>query len=231
MIILAVETATEACSAAVYCDGAVAERYRVAPREHNRLIMRMIEDVLTEAGVALPQVDAVAFGRGPGSFTGVRIATGVAQGIAFGADIPVLPVSTLAALAHEGLSEDPRAEWAFPCIDARMGEVYCAVYRREEGRIPNLVGPERVIPPRVFDVSMTPAGPGLGTGSGWHTYRGILTERFGPKVSTILPDRFPRAASVACLGARDFERGFAVPPEEALPVYLRNQVTRSEQKA
>src|SRR5690554_2590516 len=105
MKILAIETATEACSAALLIDDAILERYELAPQRHNRLILPMIESLLAEAGIKISQVDAVAFGRGPGSFTGVRIAAGVAQGIAFGADLPVVPVSTLAALAQDALTE------------------------------------------------------------------------------------------------------------------------------
>jgi tRNA threonylcarbamoyl adenosine modification protein YeaZ len=129
MKILAIETATEACSAALVQDGNVIERYVVAPREHNRLILSMIEAVLAEAGVGRTQIDAVAFGRGPGSFTGLRIAAGVTQGIAYGLDCPVLPVSTLAALAFQSF-EEAAGEGVYACLDARMGEIYGGLFRR-----------------------------------------------------------------------------------------------------
>ncbi|MDV3241166.1 MAG: tRNA (adenosine(37)-N6)-threonylcarbamoyltransferase complex dimerization subunit type 1 TsaB, partial [Methylocaldum sp.] len=107
MKILAIETATEACSAALLIDDTVLERYELAPQQHNRLILPMIDSLLAEAGIKVSQVDALAFGRGPGSFTGVRIAAGVAQGISFAVDLPVVPVSTLAALAQDALIESP----------------------------------------------------------------------------------------------------------------------------
>ena len=129
MKILALDTATEACSAALWLDGEVIERYAYAPREHNQLILPMLNGLLADAGVTLAGLDALAFGRGPGSFTGVRIATGVVQGIAYAASLPVAPVSTLAAMALEAIGETGD-EFAMPCIDARMGVVYWSVYRR-----------------------------------------------------------------------------------------------------
>jgi len=101
MKLLAVETSTEACSAALYIDGIVNERFELTPKEHTRLILPMIDSLMSDAGLKPQQLDALAFGCGPGSFTGVRIATGVIQGIAFGADLPVVPVSTLAAIAQD----------------------------------------------------------------------------------------------------------------------------------
>jgi tRNA threonylcarbamoyladenosine biosynthesis protein TsaB len=233
MKILAVETATEACSAAVLIDGRIIERYQLAPREHNRLILPMVEAVLAEAGLAVSQLDALAFGRGPGSFTGVRIATGVIQGIAFGADLPVVPVSTLAALSLEALDETG-AEHAYACIDARMGEVYWGVYRRvgegvsgaETSSLVKLVGEEAVLPAE--RVAFPEDSRGVGTGSGWGTYGAVLRERLGSRVAAVLEGRFPRAGVVARLGAGDFTRGLAVAAERALPVYLRDKVARKK---
>lgn len=223
MRILAVETATEACSAAVLIDGKIIERYQLAPREHNRLILPMIEAVLAEAGLILGQLDALAFGRGPGSFTGVRIAAGVVQGIAFGADLPVVPVSTLAALSLEALDETS-AECTYACIDARMGEVYWGVYRRAgEGGV-ELVGEEAVLP--ADQVAFPEDSRGVGTGSGWGTYGAMLGKRLGGQVETVLEGRFPRAGIIARLGAEGFVQGRAVVAEEALPVYLRDNVAK-----
>ncbi|MDF9392274.1 MULTISPECIES: tRNA (adenosine(37)-N6)-threonylcarbamoyltransferase complex dimerization subunit type 1 TsaB [Methylococcus] len=223
MILLAIETATEACSAALYLDGAVLERYQVAPREHNRLILPMLESLLAEAGIALGGVDAVAFGRGPGSFTGVRIAAGVAQGIAFALDLPVAPVSTLAALADEAITETG-CEYAFPCIDARMAEVYFAVYRRDAEGYPVLLGQERVLAPGQADFS--PGAAGIAIGSGWATYQSDLSSLAGGRLASVLSGRFPRAAAVVRLGARTHALGGCVPAEQALPVYLRDDVAR-----
>lgn len=223
MKILAIETATEACSAALLIDDAILERYELAPQRHNRLILPMIDALLAEAGIGIVQVDALAFGRGPGSFTGVRIAAGVTQGIAFGADLPVVPVSTLAALAQDALTEVSEPI-ALPCIDARMGEVYWGVYRRGEAGLAELLGQESVLP--ADSVSFPDPAEGVGIGSGWKTYGSVLGERLGRRVKRIMPDRFPRAAMVARLGAEAFRKGFAVEPEQALPVYLRDNVAK-----
>lgn len=223
MHLLAIETATEACSAALWSDGQVIERYQLAPREHNRLVLPMVEAVLAEAGLSANQLDALAFGRGPGSFTGVRIAAGVAQGIALGADLPVVPVSTLAALADAALAETG-LDCAYACIDARMGEVYWAIYRRAgEGGL-ELLGDEVVLPAE--QVTFPEQSSGVGTGSGWDTYGAALTERLGQRVKLALPQRFPRAGSVARLGVMAFQQGTALLPEQALPVYLRDNVAK-----
>lgn len=223
MKMLAIETATEACSAALWLDGVVIERYRLAPREHNRLILPMLDEVLAEAGLAVTQLDALAFGRGPGSFTGVRIAAGVVQGIAYGADLPVVPVSTLAALAQEAFDETG-ADLAYSCIDARMGEVYWAVYGRGPEGLAELLGEEAVLP--ADQVIFQDAGPGVGAGSGWATYGAVLAERLGGRLEAVLEGRFPRAAMIARLGAEGFRRGLAVRAELALPVYLRDNVAK-----
>lgn len=224
MRILALETATEACSAALYQDGEVIERYELAPRAHNRLILPMVESLLAEAGMSLGRLDALAFGRGPGSFTGVRIATGVVQGLGFGADLPIAPISTLAALAQESLAETQH-EYAFPCIDARMGEVYWAVYRRDPDGLASRVGNEAVvIAEQVFcpeDVK------GCGIGSGWSTYQGTLLRTLDPiRAVGILTGRFPRASWVAHLAVPLVRQGACVIPEDAQPVYLRDNVAK-----
>ena len=222
MHLLAIEAATEVCSAALWSDGHVIERYQLAPREHNRLILPMVEAVLAEAGLGVAQLDALAFGRGPGSFTGVRIAAGVAQGIALGADLPVVPVSTLAALADAALAESGLNN-AYACIDARMGEVYWGVYQAGEGGLA-LLGDEVVL--LAEQVAFPEESSGVGAGSGWGAYGPVLTERLGHRVKLALPERFPRAGSVARLGALAFRQGTALPPEQALPVYLRDNVAK-----
>jgi tRNA threonylcarbamoyladenosine biosynthesis protein TsaB len=223
MNLLAIETATEACSAALFSGGRIIERYQVAPQEHNRLILPMIEAVLAEAGLQLTQLDALAFGRGPGSFTGVRIAVGVVQGIAFGADLPVVPISTLAALAQEALDETDE-EYAYACLDARMGEVYWGIYRRGETGCVELVGEEAVL--AADHVPFLEESRGVGIGSGWSRYGEQLAERLRGRIATVLPDRLPRAAGVARLAAEAWRAGISVPAEQALPVYLRDNVAR-----
>lgn len=222
MKLLALDTATEACSAALLIDGKVRERFEIAPRAHARLLLPMLDELLKEAGLAPAQLDAVAFGRGPGSFTGVRIAASVAQGIAFAADLPVLPVSTLAALAWPALRNG--ADRVFAAIDARMGEIYSAAYARSaQGGLQTLTE-ERVTPATAVCV---PAGDAWqGVGSGWAVYADALRPHFGASLLGFDATALPHAAAIAALAAVDFAQGCAVTAEQALPVYLRNQVVQ-----
>ena len=221
MKLLAFDTATEACSAALSIDGEVRERFAVAPRGHARLLLPMIEELLEEAGIAVTQLDALAFGRGPGSFTGVRIAAGVAQGIAFGAQLPVVPVSTLAALACAALQET-RADQVLAAIDARMAELYWAHYRRADDDLPELKGGEQVSAAAQVQVSAGQDWCGIGTG--WGVAEVALRAQLPVEPLAVLAQALPRAGYIARLGVRDFQRGAAVSAEQALPVYLRNQV-------
>lgn len=219
MKLLALDTSTEACSAALWIDGETIERFQNAPRKHSELILPMIESLLGEAGLVLNQIDAVAYGRGPGSFVGVRIAAAVTQGIAFAADLPVLPVSSLASLA-QGIG----AAKVLACFDARMGEVYWAQYQCDAGSTMQLQGKEQVLAP---DSVKTPDdyGSWVGAGSGWKTFANVLERRL-PEVQTRYPDALPRASDAALLGAKDYSSGLAVSAEQALPVYLRDNVAK-----
>lgn len=223
MKLLALDTATEACSVAVLDGDTVVERYQLAPREHNRLILPMIEQVLAETGLTAGQLDAVAFGCGPGSFTGVRMAAGVAQGLALGLDLPVAPVSTLAALSLDALVS-MGCERAFACIDARMSEVYWGVYERQDDGDVQLLAPETV--GSAGQVLVPPGAAGVGIGSGWASYAGTLSCRVGAALLASLPDRYPRAAAVARLAAFVIHKGGGLEPEQAQPAYLRDQVAK-----
>lgn len=217
MKLLALDTATEACSAAVWVDGAVVEHYELAPRRHAILILPMIETVLAEAGLGVAQLDAIAFGRGPGAFTGVRVAVGVAQGIAFAADLPVVPISTLAALALDAANAMGVSHIA-AALDARMGEVYWGAYV-VSGENAEIIGEERICAPVAVTV---PAGEWFGAGSGWTAHAAMLSQRLA--VSGWQGDRCPRASAIARLAAGLCQRGQGVRAEQALPVYLRNEV-------
>jgi len=223
MKILAIETATEACSAALYLDGEISLRYRVEPRRHSELILPMMEALLSEAGVALAALDALAFGCGPGSFTGVRIATGVVQGAAFGADLPVVPVSTLAALAQRRYRE--RGEKSLlPAYDARMDELYWGCYRIGEAGLALAQHSDLLIYPGQIEV---PAGEGwVGIGSGWASYGANLADRLGSSLVEFDGELLCSAWDVALLGAAGFQAGMAVPADLALPVYLRDKVAK-----
>ncbi len=238
MKLLAVETSTQACSAALYIDGVICERFELTSNEHTRLILPMINSLMSDAGLRPQQLDALAFGCGPGSFTGVRIAAGVIQGIAFGADLPVVPVSTLAAIAQDffdnnadkAMCERLKAELstfnvAFTAMDARMGEIFWGVYRRGEHGFAELIGKESVIP--AADVEF-PDMIGVGVGSGWGVYQPELMTRLAGLVSYCESGNLPRACAIARLGARGFEQGRAVAVEQAMPVYLRDKVAKKE---
>lgn len=223
MKLLALETATEACSAALYLDGEVSERYQIAPRGHTDLILPMVDGLLAEAGLVPAQLDAVAFGRGPGAFTGVRIATGVVQGIAFALELPVVPVSTLAALAQGGRREFGWERVA-AAIDARMGEVYWGCFEVGDEGSMRTVSDELVTPPS--QVPQLHEHQWHGIGSGWHSYATELAERQGVAMIDAIGDYFPHAQDVATLAVMAYQRGEAVSAEQALPRYLRDQVAQ-----
>ena len=223
MKLLALETATEACSAALYLDGEISERYQFAPREHTRLILPMADELLAEAGLSPAQLDAVAFGCGPGAFTGVRIATGVVQGIAFAADLPVVPVSTLATLAQGARREFGWSRVA-AVIDARMGEVYWGSFEDDGTGIMRAVTEELVIAPQ--QVPLLEGDNWHGIGSGWQAYASELSQRQGGSMSGTNGEYYPRARDVAVLAVDGFARGEMVAAEQALPRYLRDNVAK-----
>ncbi len=225
MKILAIDTAEDACSAALLVDEEVRSRFEIAPRRHSELILPMMDQLLAEAGLALTQLDAVAFGRGPGSFTGVRIAAAVAQGAAFAAQLPVAPVSTLRALAAR-VRREAAAGPVLAALDARMGEVY---WLADPAAGASADGLEQVLPPSAVPL---PAGAGwTGAGSGWDSYRDTLTARLGPVVAAVRPGIRVHAHDVAVLGAAACRRGALVAPEQAQPVYLRDEVAWKKQRS
>ena len=221
MKILALDTATEACSAALLCGGSVYERHDIAPRRHAELVLPMVDGVLAEAGVGLADLDAIAFGRGPGAFTGVRIAAGVTQGLALGAGLPVIPVSSLAALAQPALGN---AAVVLPAIDARMGEVYWAAYETAQDGLAKPVSEEQVTSP---DAVRAPAAEQVfGVGSGWETCRERLENALNGKINGIDPDRFPLAKDMLPLAVKEYNNKRYVTADQALPVYLRDNVVK-----
>ncbi len=224
MKLLAVETSTDACSAALIINGEIRERFQLAPKEHTKLILPMIDSLMSEAGLRPQNLDALAFSRGPGSFTGVRIATSVIHGIALGADLPVVGVSTLAAIAQQffiNQSEDV----AFVAMDARMSEIFWAVYQRNNENYAQLLGKEAVTPAQLVEF---PDLKGVGIGSGWGVYTQDLTTCLADHVLRYEPEHLPRASAIAQLGVHGFELGLAVAVEQALPVYLRDKVAKKE---
>lgn len=221
MKLLAIDTATEACSAALSIDGIISDRFALAPRTHTQLILPMIDDLMTEAGLQPQDLDALAFGCGPGSFTGVRIATGVIQGLAFGLTIPVVPVSTLAAIAQTFFSNNAEETVAYVALDARLDEIFWAVYQRNAEGFAELIGEEAVMAASlVRGVNKS----GVGIGSAWAVYNEVLMTRLSGQVSRYETHHLPTARAIAQLGRRGFALGLAV--EQAMPVYLRNKVAK-----
>lgn len=221
MKILAIDTSTEVCSAALMLDGEPRERHAMASREHGRLILPMVEELLAEAELRLAQLDALAYGRGPGGFTGVRIAAAVIQGLALGTDLPVVPVSSLAALA-QGAHREKNAARVLAAIDARMGEVYWGAYAADAEGLMVPQGDETVCVPQ--SVPLPAEGPWFGAGSAWAVHAEPLRARLSDALLTFEAERYPLAQDVARLGVAGYRRGHAVGPEQALPVYLREEV-------
>jgi len=227
--ILAIETATEACSAAVILDDhTITERFQLAPREHTKLLLPMMEEVLKEAGVTLNELDAIAFSCGPGAFTGLRIAAGVAQGAALAIDKPVIPVSTLFALAMTDL-ELADEDIIVSALDARMGEVYWGMFCYRGNEIIALADecvskPQEMMKVAQLTSEDKPGAKIYAIGTGWDAYADPLFENGKPDNLNHVKNVFPKAEHVAKLAVLAYLRGEAVPPEEAQPVYIRNKV-------
>ncbi len=238
MKLLAIETATEACSVALWVNGDVHERFEIAPRRHAELVLPWAEALLVDAGIAKSQLDAIAVGRGPGAFTGVRLAIAIAQGVALALDRPVVPVSTLAALALGSSSsagqepgEGASADHILAAIDARMGEVYWATFTCNGDDVIALskevvARPESVVLPEH-------AGGWRGIGSGFAASDGALQRHLQERLTAVDATALPHAADVARLAIAAFARGEVFAPEHVEPAYLRNNValTVVEQQA
>ncbi len=218
MKILALDTSTEACSAALMLDDNIHSRSEVAPRKHAELILPMIDDLLRSTNTKLSDLDAIAFGCGPGAFTGVRIATGIAQGLAYSSNLPLIPVSSLATLAQAYKDKAPYIAAAF---DARMGEIYYGLY--QTGDVVILVDNEMVCKPDALQKTINIEFFGVGTG--WATYGEILTTRLGNKLSGFECECYPDAKYMLPIAADELTKGNTVNPEHAAPVYLRDKVT------
>ena len=219
MNLLAIETATEACSVALLYGDRLIDRSELAPRRHAELVLPMAEDLLAEAGVTRKQLNAIAVGQGPGAFTGVRLAISVAQGLALALDIPVVPVSSLAALAmqapHNGAA-------ILAAIDARRGEIYAGTFRNGADGLVEPLGLDHVLAASHLILPEADAWNVLGTG--WGAYGDAIRERLPSAPRWADGERYPQASDVARLAAPLFTAGKGVPPEQALPVYLREKV-------
>ncbi|QAX81833.1 tRNA (adenosine(37)-N6)-threonylcarbamoyltransferase complex dimerization subunit type 1 TsaB [Candidatus Pseudomonas adelgestsugas] len=219
--LLAIDTATEACSVALLQNGKVTSHYEVVPRLHSQKLLPMIKKLLEETGTKLSTVDAIAFGRGPGAFTGVRLTIGVVQGLAFALKCPVLPVSNLAVLAQRALREYGATQVA-AAIDARMDEVYWGCYREMAGEM-CLVGAEVVQSPEFLVLSDNTTSDWFGAGTGWSYSKRILVKICGHDDAML-----PHAIDLLTLARFAFKRGEEIPADQAAPTYLRNKVTQAK---
>jgi tRNA threonylcarbamoyladenosine biosynthesis protein TsaB len=215
MRLLALETATRRLSVALWQDGELIERAEDCANGGSERLLPWVHELLAEAGIALAQIDGIAFGAGPGGFTGLRLACGVAQGLAWGLELPVAPVSTLEALA---LAAGDGDSWA--CLDARMNEVYGAAYAVAGDTVRELMPPV-CLPPAVLPAP-TFAG-GRGVGDGFASYGDVLRAR-KPDLREVRADAYPTAAAVARLAAPVFARGAGLAAAQAQPIYVRDKV-------
>ena len=222
--ILAIDTATEACSVALYNQGETLAHFELCAREHTQRILPMVQQILAEAGLSLTQLDALAFGRGPGSFTGVRIGIGMAQGLSLGAQLPLLPVSTLQTMA-QGAYRLTGADNVLAAIDARMGEVYWGEFSRNAQGVWSGEETEKVIKPEQLLARAAELSARFATvGTGWETYPHLLGES---PVAELFDGKMllPQAEDMLPLALQLWENGIRVNPEDAEPTYLRNEVT------
>lgn len=229
MKILAIDASTEACSVALYIEGELIERYLVAPRKHIELLKPMVVDVMAEAEVDVQELTGLAFGAGPGSFAGLRVACAFIQGMGVALDIPVVPVSTLKAMAQQIL-ETQSDKTVLVMLDAKMKEVYWGVYRLEGKEV------IAILPEKVSKIDEIPNFSGVvglgsivGVGDGW-----VVAPNWITALNPEFVDKnvYPRAGEIALLSLNDFEKGMGLDAEQVSPIYLRNNIalTIEEQK-
>lgn len=222
--ILAIDTSTAACSAALLIDNEIREIFEVQPQRHTHLILPMIDSLLTEANLKAAQLDAIAFTCGPGSFTGLRIAAGVVKGIAFALSLPVVPISTLLTLAQTAYRLNG---WAniMTALDARMSEVYWASFKYEQTNKVLIETPEQLGKPE--QIPLAAGDNWYGVGDGWDSYGDVLKTRMDKRLVAVDTKMYPHAYDVATLAMEAYVQGRVVTAEQALPVYLRDNMYRA----
>ena len=221
--ILAFDTATEACSVALQVGDRFFSRHQIAPRQHATLLLPMIHDVLREAKIALQDLHAIAFGCGPGSFMGVRFATGVAQGLALGLQKPVIPVSTLQTLAQTACRKKNIAN----CLvgwDARMGGIYWGFYQADDTGMMQPTIADQLSLPETFDMLQLPAVGFALAGNAWTVYKDKLPQVFSSSSEFFVTDCYPDAQAMLLIAHADYLLGKTMPPENARPHYVRDRV-------
>lgn len=219
--ILAVDTSTQACSAALLINGEINERYTVQPQQHTKLILPMIDELMAEAGLKPQQLDAIAFASGPGSFTGLRIAAGVVQGIAFALDLPVVAISTLRTLAQTAYRLKGWTK-VLTALDARMNEIYWGSLKLSTEAVMEIVQPEQLCHPQQIPLPQETGW--YGVGDGWVVYGDMLKQQLNQQLLEVSTEILPHAQDVAHLAAIAFKQGKVLPAVDALPDYLRDNM-------
>ncbi|MES2624847.1 MAG: tRNA (adenosine(37)-N6)-threonylcarbamoyltransferase complex dimerization subunit type 1 TsaB [Pseudomonadota bacterium] len=222
--ILALDTSTEACSCALSINGVVTEHFEVSPRQHAQKILPMIQALMSKHDLVFAQIDAIAFGRGPGSFTGLRIAAGVTQGIAFAAELPVIPVSTLAAIALDVRQQATQTSHVLSCLDARIDEVYWGLFGFEND-MPVLLDQEFLCKPERMNSSVVGRLATLASGGNGLEFTARFPALIRDKINISLPELLPRAGQIARIAASLWDKKVFITADEITPVYLRDQVT------
>lgn len=219
---LCLETATDACSLALLADGQLYCRHERAPRRHAERVLSRVQSLLEEAGLAGRQLDALAVGVGPGSFTGLRIAVGVCQGLAWAWDLPVLALSTFAVMAQGAAAGHSRAAVA---MDARMGELYWGLYQRDPRGLMQALHPPEIRSPR--NLSLPDGGPRWhGLGQGFQLHRAVLLQGLGSALGSVDADALPNARDMVPLAQRCWQDGQLLDPAQLQVQYLRQQVAK-----
>ena len=218
--ILALDTCTEGCSVALLYKGQILSEFAEVPREHSQRLLPMVDNILKQANIKLVDLDVIAYGRGPGSFTGIRICTSMTQGLALGADLPVVGISTLATMAQKAINEG--AKQVFASIDARMGEVYSGQFIAENG-LACLVGKEHVSAPENIELNLDTSHTIVCCGTGFEAYPHLL--EIAGDMTLLSNARLPQAENMLLLAQREMALGNATSVDELAPVYLRDKLT------
>mgnify|MGYP001809527728 FL=1 len=225
MNLLAIETATEACSVALRCGDAVLERFEIAPRRHAELVLPWADELLAEAGIVRSQLDAIAVGIGPGAFTGVRLAVAMGQGLALALERPLIGISSLQILAAGARGAQP-GDGVFASIDARMGEVYAAAFRIHRDGLPEAIDAPQLGSPDI--VRLPDDSYGWARGTGLAAGQGEVGQRLQAQGWRLEPGALPAAGDLARLAARAYALGvYPERPEDVQPLYLRDKVAQT----
>jgi tRNA threonylcarbamoyladenosine biosynthesis protein TsaB len=223
MKLIAIDSSSEACSVAILQGSEIIESWQLAPRQHTQKLLPMLDQLLAEASLSVGQCDAIAFARGPGSFTGLRVCISLVQGLAFGADIPVVPVSSLAALAQSAVDQQlgsPQSS-VLAALDARMDQVYWAAYEQADGLVQALTEEKLSAPELVSVDELVSENSFIGVGPGFNYGQRLPCAQ---QCELIEQDLLPRASAVAKLGSAAFAAGCFCRADQATPIYLRDEI-------